>query len=65
MSAEGSEKIESFARMARVNLLGKIPYDPGVIKAMVQRRCVVENGDSPAGSAIREIWDRMKSQIFS
>ena len=65
VSAEGSEKIESFARMARVNLLGKIPYDPGVIKAMVKRRCVVENGDSPAGTAIREIWDRMKSRIFS
>jgi len=65
VSAEGSEKIESFTRTARVNLLGKIPYDPGVITAMVKRRCVVENGDSPAGTAIREIWDRMKSRIFS
>ena len=62
VSADGAEKIERFAGIAGVNLLGKIPYDPGVIKAMVQRRCVVENGDSPAGSAIREIWDRMKSQ---
>ena len=65
VSPEGTEKIESFAQTARVNLLGKIPYDPGVIKAMVQRRCVVENGDSPAGTAIREIWDRMKSRILS
>jgi MinD superfamily P-loop ATPase len=65
VSAEGTDKIERFARMARLNLLGKIPYDPGVIKAMVQRHCVVENGDSPAGTAIREIWDRMKNQILS
>ena len=65
VSADGTEKIERFARMARLNLLGKIPYDPGVIKAMVQRRCAVENGDSPAGTAIREIWDRMKGQVLS
>jgi MinD superfamily P-loop ATPase len=65
VSADGTEKIERFAKTARVNLLGKIPYDPGVIKAMVQRRCVVENSESPAGRAIREIWDRMKGQVFS
>jgi len=65
VSADGSEKIERFARMAGVNLLGKIPYDPGVITAMVQRRCVLENGAGPAGSAIREIWNRMEGQVFS
>lgn len=64
VSTDGTEKIERFAGIAGVNLLGKIPYDPGVIKAMVQRRCAVENGESPAGAAIREIWDRMKNQIL-
>jgi MinD superfamily P-loop ATPase len=65
VSPEGTEKIERFAQTARVNLLGKIPYDSGVIKAMVQRRCAVDNGNSPAGTAIREIWDRVKNQILS
>jgi MinD superfamily P-loop ATPase len=65
VSADVAEKIERFTQIAGVNLLGKIPYDPGVIKAMVQRRCVVENGESPAGAAIRDIWGRMKSRIFS
>ncbi len=65
VSPEGTEKIERFAQKARVNLLGKIPYDSGVIKAMVQRRCAVDNGNSPAGTVIREIWDHVKSRIFS
>ena len=65
VSADGTEKIAQFAGRAGVNLLGKIPYDPGVTKAMVQRRCVLENGESPASKAIRDIWDRMKNRIFS
>jgi MinD superfamily P-loop ATPase len=65
VSAYGTEKIERFAGIAGLNLLGKIPYDPSVTKAMVQRLCVLENGESPAGKAIRDIWDRMKNRLFS
>jgi hypothetical protein len=46
-------------------VLGRIPYDPEVIRTMVQRRCVVENGSSPATATILEIWEKLASSLLS
>jgi len=60
-----AEQIEKFSAKAGAWVVGKVPYDPEVIRAMVQRRCVVENGNSPASIAIREIWERLETSLSS
>ncbi|MCA1961816.1 MAG: ATP-binding protein [Desulfomonile sp.] len=60
-----TERIEASAGNHGAQVLGTVPYDDSVIKAMVQRRAVVENGLSAAGNAVREIWDRVKTRILS
>lgn len=56
-----SAQIEEFSIEAQIDVVGRIPYDPQVIRAMVQRRCVVEDGNSPASLAVREIWERLET----
>ncbi len=58
-----AEQIEQAAVQAQGKVLGRIPYDPQVIRSMVQRHCVVEDGDSPAGRAVREIWSRLEPDL--
>lgn len=65
VNPEVAEKIEHAAISAQGKVLGRIPYDAQVIKSMVQRHCVVEDGDSPANAAIREIWNRLESDLMS
>jgi len=60
-----TERIETTAGNLGARVVGRVPYDAGVIKAMVERRTVVENGPSAAGNAIRGIWDRVKARILS
>ncbi len=62
---EMADRIEDFTTKAQAQVLGRIPYDDHVIRAMVDRRCVVENGDSPANRAVREIWGRLEKVLFS
>jgi len=63
INAELSRQIEELAANRGARVLGRIPYDAQVIKALVQRRCVVENGPSPAATGIREIWQRLVDDL--
>jgi MinD superfamily P-loop ATPase len=58
-----TNQIEEFSVKAQARVLGRIPYDPEVIRTMVKRRCVVENGNSPANAAIREIWETLEPDL--
>lgn len=58
-------QIEEAAAETGASTLGRIPYDPAVTKAMVQRRCPVEEENSSANNAIRSIWERLRTSIFS
>ncbi|MBI5252056.1 MAG: (4Fe-4S)-binding protein, partial [Desulfomonile tiedjei] len=60
-----TERIEDFSAKAGALVLGRIPYDAEVIRAMVKRRCVVENGNSPANLAVREIWEKLGPDLYS
>ena len=64
VNPEVAEKIEHVSEEAQVPVLGKIPYDPEVIRSMVQRRCVVEDGDSPANLAVRDIWEKLEPGLL-
>jgi MinD superfamily P-loop ATPase len=56
--------IENSAQNEGLVCLGRIPFDPVFTKAMVQGQTVFEyNTDSKAGSAIRQIWDKLLIQL--
>ena len=58
LSGTMTDRIEAFAGEAGLPILGRIPFDPEVSKAMVQGRSPVEIEDSPAGDALRELFER-------
>lgn len=59
LSPEITEKIDRFATAQGLEILGRIPYDPGVPMALVNGRSPVDDPDSPAGVALRAIVARV------
>jgi MinD superfamily P-loop ATPase len=52
--------IEDVAREKGLQVLGRIPFDPVFIKAMVQAQTVIEyDSGSEACQGVREIWQRL------
>jgi MinD superfamily P-loop ATPase len=64
VNPEIQDRIEAFCTDSGLPLLGKIPYDSSVIRAMVDRRCAVENGDTAANRAVCAIWDRIEQTVI-
>jgi len=56
--------IENFAKDEGLSFLGRIPFDPTFIKAMVQGQTIFEyNHDSQAGHAVNEIWQTLSKKM--
>jgi len=61
INEENTEKIAAFCAERGVPILGKIPFDPSVTKAMVSGKPVVECFPaSPASKQIIDIWKQVK-----
>jgi MinD superfamily P-loop ATPase len=63
INPEVSDQIEAEAAIRGIPMLGRIRYDESVTTAQVKRMAVVENGESPAATDIRDLWERVQSAI--
>jgi MinD superfamily P-loop ATPase len=62
LNMENTVSIRNFCEEQAIPILGMIPFDENVTKAMVQAKPVVEYcPDSPASLAIREAWGEFSS----
>lgn len=63
LAGDLTERIEDFALRQGIPMLGRIPYDEGVVEALAAGRPVVEHGNGPAAAAIRELWEELSSDL--
>ncbi|MDD9301692.1 MAG: P-loop NTPase [Desulfobacter sp.] len=60
LNPDQADAIEAIAKEKNLEMVGRIPFDPAFTQAMIQGKSIVEtHGDSPAGTAIKEIWKRV------
>jgi MinD superfamily P-loop ATPase len=63
LSEEAARRVEEFAVERDLPLLGQIPYDKSVTELMVVGESAVDNPASPAGLAMRAIFERLGEEI--
>ena len=56
INADLARDVEQYCNSADIPVFGKIPYDESVVKAMVRRSTVMENGGGPVAEAISALW---------
>jgi len=65
LNPEYTEKLMNYARKENMDILGKIPYDDNVPKAMAEMKPLVElYPNSPASKALLEIAKRVEERII-
>jgi MinD superfamily P-loop ATPase len=62
LNPEMTEEIGGLCRDLGVDLAGKLPFDPGVVEAMISGKTLVEV-EGPVGRAIRPVWDRIRANL--
>lgn len=62
VNIENSIKIGEFCQSESISLLGRIPFDPLVVKAVNSGKTIIEMPHSPAAAALREIWSNLYLQ---
>jgi MinD superfamily P-loop ATPase len=56
LNPEMSERIRGYCKERGVNLVGMIPYDTVVSKALVEKKIIVEYGNGTVADEIKKIW---------
>jgi len=59
VNSETADEIESYCESLSVPVIGRIPYDETVVKAVNRFQSIADYPESPAGKAIIRIWDRI------
>lgn len=60
---ENSKKIEDFCTEENISLIGRIPFDTLVVKAVNSGKSVVDIPGSPAAEALKEIWTKVRELL--
>ncbi|HII06050.1 MAG TPA: 4Fe-4S binding protein [Methanotrichaceae archaeon] len=62
LNVEMTGEIEDLCREMGVDVVGKLPFDPGVVEAMISGVTLVEV-EGPVGDAIKSVWDRIRATL--
>ncbi len=55
-----TKKIEEYCKIDEIEVIGKIPFDDSVVKAMVDGLTIIEYTNSKAKKEIISIWEKIK-----
>ena len=61
---EGTKAIRTFAADEGIDIVGEVPYDENILKAMVEGKPVtLAYPESPAGMSIQKVWEKVYQLI--
>jgi MinD superfamily P-loop ATPase len=60
---ENSKKIEEYCIKNNIPIVGRIPYDISITKAMVDGKNIIEFSNNGLSKKIREMWDEIYKRI--
>ena len=63
LNPQVTKEIKSWAVKNNVKIVGELPYDPIVTKAMIAKKAIVEYQDSGISSEIKELWKKLSDEI--
>jgi MinD superfamily P-loop ATPase len=63
LNSEMSDKIQDYCKKAGVRLLGMVPYDPIVSKALVEKKIIVEYSNGSVSNEIERTWQALTAML--
>jgi MinD superfamily P-loop ATPase len=59
-----TEEIIRYCQESRIRLLGRVPYDPVVSRALVNKRLIVEHENGRVSAEIQSLWGALSDLLF-
>jgi len=63
LNLDMTEKIEQYCKDNNIDVIGKIPFDKGVVEAMVLGKTIIEYKSGQAKKAIEKAWQLLQKKI--
>lgn len=63
INPENAETIRSYCKQNNIEVVGELPYDPIVTKAMVAGKSIVEFDDGYISTGIKKMWKNVESSL--
>ena len=63
LNPEMTDKIQEYCKKAGVHLLGMVPYDPIVSKALVEKSIIVEYSNGSVSTEIEKVWQALTAML--
>ncbi len=60
INLENTEKIEQYCRDNCIQIVGKLPYDTEITKAMIHEQSIIEFSDGALSHEIHEMWQNIQ-----
>jgi MinD superfamily P-loop ATPase len=64
INKDNTQKIENYCKKNNIQVVGKIPYDTIVTKAMIHEQSIIEFSDTDITKKIIKMWDKIREKIF-
>ncbi len=58
-----TKKIEEYCKKNDIEMIGKIPFDDSVVKAMIRGKTIMEYGNGSVKKDIIKIWEKIKESL--
>lgn len=65
INRENCQVISDYCSENKMALLGEIPYDEMVPRALSEKRFIIDDKDSPAGKKITDFWKIIEEKLYS
>jgi MinD superfamily P-loop ATPase len=63
INLENTEKIEHYCKTNNIDIVGQLPYDNVVTKAMIHEKTVVEYSNGNFSDTLSEMWNNVKGRL--
>jgi MinD superfamily P-loop ATPase len=63
INLENAKKIASYCENNGSRIIGKIPYEPKVVEALVNRKTVIEYPCNGIEGIVREMWENIETSL--
>ena len=63
LNPEISDDIEAYCSEKNIIFAGRVPFDPVVAKALVNRKSIIEYSDGMVTTQIKGIWENVKKEL--
>lgn len=63
INVDNTKKIEFFCNKKKIAIVGKLPYDTVITKAMINQKNVIEFSDGETSDTIIEMWNKLQEML--